>query len=255
MGWVLLVVLMWLKQGLGESTTRTPKISRIFWEQLNQSGLVPVEVNVPDTITEMAQGMGQVYVNMQEWWQGASPTKVVTSAPEVKKKKKKTDKSPHKNVVINVMKTENLSIEPESKNVSIIKRRNKIQNKSNTQKSKKKKKPHQHHNNDGIHIKKKKKPEAQEVHVIHHYDEVYEHDDHHGNYNAWEDDSDELDFHELYEKPVKKKKKKTPKKKKHMKKKAVLPTHAHKNVWPIPIDINNFMYFCMGLFGVWPLGY
>lgn len=42
---------------------------RFLWSQLEGSGVVPVEVNVQDTVTELATGMMQVWSNAQEWWQ------------------------------------------------------------------------------------------------------------------------------------------------------------------------------------------
>lgn len=42
---------------------------RIFWDQLSSSGLVPVEINVQDTVTDLATGVGQMWLNAQEWWQ------------------------------------------------------------------------------------------------------------------------------------------------------------------------------------------
>lgn len=42
---------------------------RFMWSQLESSGLVPVEVNVQDTMTDLATGMMQMWANAQEWYQ------------------------------------------------------------------------------------------------------------------------------------------------------------------------------------------
>lgn len=64
--------------------------------------MIPVEINVPDTISEMAQGANQVYLNMQEWWTGTTPPTPAKKkgdkkkTPDVKVKKKKTTLQPKK---------------------------------------------------------------------------------------------------------------------------------------------------------------
>lgn len=47
--------------------------NRFLWSQLESSGLVPVEVNVQDTVTDLATGMMQMWANAQEWYQQIQP--------------------------------------------------------------------------------------------------------------------------------------------------------------------------------------
>lgn len=295
MVWVVLISLTYLLKYSSAETGPQSANTRIFWDQVTSSGIFPVEVNVPDTMVEMAQGVGQVYTNVQEWWQGARPTKVVTSAPEPpkkkkptqkpNKKKKKPDDRPHKNVIINVMKTANMTLpntvrstlEPESKVTSQVTSSSEIIKKTSTSKgivkvaskvhssghgsshgsghktSKKKKKPHESHDKDMSHKLKKKKTkpyESQPVHVVHHYEDHSEPDEYQ-NDSGWYEESEE------YGRPIRKKKKhKRMKRRKSMKKKGKEEQPgASKIPWPLSMDLNNVLYFFMGLFGVWPGGY
>lgn len=51
------------------------KARAVFWSQLENSGYFPIEVNVPDTISNMAEGVNQMVVGVQDWWGGGSNPK------------------------------------------------------------------------------------------------------------------------------------------------------------------------------------
>lgn len=101
---------------------------RIFWDQLSSSGLVPVEINVQDTVTDLATGLGQMWSNAQEWWQeiqanaqrprpdteGINPVTDKLPIPNIIKKKKPSG-SLKANVIDN--KVQIMSDEPEVQKV------------------------------------------------------------------------------------------------------------------------------------------
>lgn len=73
----LFVFLLLIQNGYGYKTKQNTipiaptfmRNGKLLWTQLESSGLVPVEVNVQDTVTELATGMMQVWNNAQNWWQ------------------------------------------------------------------------------------------------------------------------------------------------------------------------------------------